>query len=139
MRRSHLNQFAWEAQDYIVKGQITTQLLVRTIRYAIERSQTFQMLRESERRFRAIFDSSFQLTKLLTPEGIVLEVNETALEFTGMRLEDIVGQADLGNGDLGSVATGLRTIAIGDRLIKSRRVFPQRNRLVSQKRPNCDT
>ncbi|MBD0340144.1 MAG: response regulator, partial [Microcoleus sp. Co-bin12] len=80
------------AQDYIVKGQITTQLLVRTIRYAIERSQTFQMLRESERRFRAIFDSSFQLTKLLTPEGIVLEVNETSLEFTGMRLEDIVGR-----------------------------------------------
>lgn len=79
------------AQDYIVKGQITTQLLVRTIRYAIERSQTFQMLRESERRFRAIFDSSFQLTKLLTPDGIVLEVNETALEFTGMRSQNIVG------------------------------------------------
>jgi PAS domain S-box-containing protein len=80
------------AQDYIVKGQITTQLLVRTIRYAIERSQTFQMLRESERRFRAIFDSSFQLTKLLTPEGIVLEVNETALEFTGMRAQNIIGR-----------------------------------------------
>jgi PAS/PAC sensor hybrid histidine kinase (EC 2.7.13.3) len=43
------------AQDYIVKGQITTQLLVRTIRYAIERSQTFQMLRESERRFSGDF------------------------------------------------------------------------------------
>ncbi|WP_445240696.1 response regulator [Microcoleus vaginatus] len=80
------------AQDYIVKGQITTQLLVRTIRYAIERSQTFQMLRESERRFRAIFDSSFQLTKLLTPEGIVLEVNETTLDFAGLRSEGIVGR-----------------------------------------------
>ncbi|MEG4440787.1 ATP-binding protein [Microcoleus sp. AT9_B5] len=80
------------AQDYIVKSHITTQLLVRTIRYAIERSQTFQMLRESERRFRAIFDSSFQLTKLLTPEGIVLEVNETALDFAGLRSEDIVGR-----------------------------------------------
>ena len=80
------------AQDYIVKGQITAQLLVRTIRYAIERSQTFQMLRESERRFRAIFDSSFQLTKLLTPKGIVLEVNQTALEFTGIRSQNIVGR-----------------------------------------------
>jgi len=80
------------AQDYIVKGQITTQLLVRTIRYAIERSQTFQMLRESERRFRAIFDSSFQLTKLLTPEGIVLEVNQTALDFAGVRSQNIVGR-----------------------------------------------
>ena len=81
------------AQDYIVKGQITTPLLVRTIRYAIERSQTFQMLKESERRFRAIFDSSFQLTKLLTPKGVVLEVNETALEFTGMRSENIIGRS----------------------------------------------
>ncbi|NJK72872.1 MAG: PAS domain S-box protein [Oscillatoriales cyanobacterium RU_3_3] len=80
------------AQDYIVKGQITTQLLVKAIRYAIERSQTFQMLRESERRFRAIFDSSFQLTKLLTPEGIVLEVNQTALEFTGMKAQNVVGR-----------------------------------------------
>jgi PAS domain S-box-containing protein len=80
------------AQDYIVKGQITTQLLVRTIRYAIERSQTFQMLRESERRFRAIFDSSFQLTKLLTPQGIVLEINQTALDFAGIRSSDIVGR-----------------------------------------------
>ncbi len=80
------------SQDYIVKGRITTQLLVRTIRYAIERSQTFQMLRENERRFRAIFDSSFQLTKLLTPDGIVLEVNETALQFTGMRSHNIVGR-----------------------------------------------
>jgi len=79
------------AQDYIVKGQITTQLLVRTIRYAIERSQTFQMLRESERRFRAIFDSSFQLTKLLTPAGIVLEINQTALEFSGIRSQNFVG------------------------------------------------
>ena len=80
------------AQDYIVKGQITTQLLVRTIRYAIERSQTFQMLRESERRFRAIFDSSFQLTKLLTPAGIVLEINQTALEFSGIRSQNFVGR-----------------------------------------------
>ncbi|NJK66314.1 MAG: response regulator [Microcoleus sp. CSU_2_2] len=80
------------AQDYIVKGQITTQLLVRTIRYAIERSQTFQMLRESERRFRAIFDSSFQLTKLLTPQGVVLEINQTTLDFAGIQSRDIVGR-----------------------------------------------
>lgn len=50
------------------------------------------MLRESERRFRAIFDSSFQLTKLLTPQGIVLEINQTALDFAGIRSSDIVGR-----------------------------------------------
>ncbi|MGE5658528.1 MAG: ATP-binding protein [Actinomycetota bacterium] len=79
------------AQDYLVKGQITPQLLVRALRYAIERSQTLHLLGESERRFRAIFDQTFQLMGLLTPEGIVLEINQTALDFAGMKLEEVVG------------------------------------------------
>ncbi len=79
------------AQDYIVKGHITSQLLVRSLRYAIERSQTLHLLTESERRFRAIFDQTFQLMGLLTPEGIVLEINQTALDFMGDTLENIVG------------------------------------------------
>lgn len=79
------------AQDYIVKGRITSQLLVRSLRYAIERSQTLHLLTESERRFRAIFDQTFQLMALLTPEGIVVEINQTALDFMGDNLENSVG------------------------------------------------
>ena len=80
------------AQDYLVKGQITTQLLVRAIRYAIERTQTLQLLQESERRFRAIFDQTFQLTGLLAPDGTVLEMNQTALKFAGVREKDVMGR-----------------------------------------------
>jgi signal transduction histidine kinase len=36
------------AQDYLVKDQVTTQLLRRTIRYTIERSQILQQIKNSE-------------------------------------------------------------------------------------------
>ncbi len=45
--------------------------------------QTEDALRASEQKFRAIFDQTFQFIGLLSPEGILLEVNKTALDFIG--------------------------------------------------------
>jgi len=42
------------AGDYLVKGQINSNILVRSIRYAIERKQAEKTLRESETRVRAL-------------------------------------------------------------------------------------
>lgn len=44
-----LQVMACGAQDYLIKDQITGQLLMRSIRYAIEREQISQQLRNSER------------------------------------------------------------------------------------------
>ncbi|MBH8565365.1 response regulator [Nostoc sp. CENA67] len=46
------------AQDYLVKGQVTGDLLVRSMRYAIERQQVENALRQSEERFRVAFKNS---------------------------------------------------------------------------------
>lgn len=47
-------------------------------------------LRKSEEKFRAIFNSTFQFTGLMTPDGILTEVNETALDFIGITREEVV-------------------------------------------------
>ncbi|MFN6461050.1 MAG: PAS domain S-box protein [Nostoc sp. DedVER02] len=49
-------------------------------------------LQESDRRFRAIFNNTFQFTGLLTPSGILLEANQTALNFGGLQLEDVINR-----------------------------------------------
>jgi len=46
----------------------------------------------SERRFRGIFDSALQFMALLEPDGTVIEVNRTALSWSGIGPEDIVGR-----------------------------------------------
>ena len=57
-----------------------------------QRKQAEQALRESERRFRAIFDSMFQFIGLMKPDGTLLQANQTALEFGGLQLADVAGR-----------------------------------------------
>ncbi|MFN6480396.1 PAS domain S-box protein [Nostoc sp. DedQUE07] len=49
-------------------------------------------LHQSDRRFRAIFNNTFQFIGLLTPAGILLEANQTALSFAGLKLEDVINR-----------------------------------------------
>jgi len=56
------------------------------------RRQAEEALQRSERRFRAIFDSAFQFTGLLTPDGRLIEANQALLDFAGARLEDLTGR-----------------------------------------------
>ena len=49
-------------------------------------------LEDQERRFRAVFDQQYQLTVLLSPDGIVEEVNKLALQTGGFTREDAVGR-----------------------------------------------
>jgi PAS domain S-box-containing protein len=56
------------------------------------RKQVERALRQSEARFRAIFDQEIQLVGLLGPTGIVLEMNRTALKSAGVGRGDVIGR-----------------------------------------------
>jgi len=47
---------------------------------------------ESERRFRAVFDQSFQLAGILDKKGRILYVNKTMLKFAGLDYEECKGK-----------------------------------------------
>ncbi|MES2732608.1 MAG: PAS domain-containing protein [Bacteroidota bacterium] len=57
-----------------------------------ERKQLEYALIESERKFRAVFNQTFQFTGLLKSNGILLEANQTALDFAGITQTDIANK-----------------------------------------------
>jgi PAS domain S-box-containing protein len=91
----------WEDADLILLDEISVQIAI-AIQQATayeqaqieqaERQRTEAALRESEQRFRGIFDNMFQFIGLLSPEGILLESNQASLTAAGIEIEDVVGQ-----------------------------------------------
>lgn len=49
-------------------------------------------LRESEKKFRAIFDQTFQFLGLLKPDGTLLEANQTSLDYAGVKLSEVINK-----------------------------------------------
>src|ERR1051326_3307749 len=81
------------AQDYLVKGQIDGQVLLRAIRYAVERKRVEEELRESEERFRLLIETVKDYAIiLLDADGRIASWNAGAECITGYRAEEIVGQ-----------------------------------------------
>src|SRR5262249_3593609 len=71
-------------------GQVTGASSVA--RDITERKRAEAALREQEFRVRAILDHTFQFIGMLSPEGILLEGNRTALEFAGVQERDVIGK-----------------------------------------------
>ena len=81
------------AQDYLIKGQLDGQVLLRAIRYAVERKRVEEELRESEERFRLLIESVKDYAIiLLDPDGRVASWNAGAERITGYCVEEIAAQ-----------------------------------------------
>jgi two-component system sensor histidine kinase/response regulator len=70
------------AQDYLVKGQIDSNLLTRAIRYAIERKRAEQALQETEDKYRSIYNNAqVALFRTRLSDGKILECNGRLAEM----------------------------------------------------------
>ncbi len=80
------------AQDYLVKGQVEGTLLVRTIRYAIERKRAEAALRESEAHTRLIVDTALDAAITIDAEGRITSWNAQAEAIFGWPRQNAVGR-----------------------------------------------
>jgi PAS domain S-box-containing protein len=71
------------AADYLVKGQITAQLLGRSIRYAMAHAETLRALGKAEAQYRQLFESSSQGIFRSGPGGELLLANPAMATICG--------------------------------------------------------
>ena len=65
---------------------------IESVRDITDRKKAENALRESERKFHAIFDQTFQFTGLMALDGTLMEANRAALEFIGAEGKDVIGK-----------------------------------------------
>ncbi|MBA3664230.1 MAG: PAS domain S-box protein [Bacteroidetes bacterium] len=78
------------ASDYLVKGEIDTEKLERSIRYCIDQNRMLKKLKASETKFRSIFENSHDVIYLSTKEGKILDVNGAAERLFGYTHEEML-------------------------------------------------
>ncbi|MCB0176989.1 MAG: response regulator [Anaerolineae bacterium] len=81
------------AQDYLVKGKIESDLLVRTLKYAIERKQSEQMIRRRNLELALLNEERHRLSTALeqTAESIIITDAENMIVYVNPAFERVTG------------------------------------------------
>jgi PAS domain S-box-containing protein len=77
------------AADYLVKDQIDPYTIERSLRYALKHKLTLKALRESENKFRIIFERSKEPFLILDSTGAVRDINNAGLSFFEYSKEEV--------------------------------------------------
>ncbi|MDF1513201.1 MAG: PAS domain S-box protein, partial [Anaerolineae bacterium] len=77
-------------ENYIFK--LPSGLVVAMFEDTFEKRKTELSLLESEERFRQFFESNAEYCYLVSPEGLIIDINRQALEVLGYSKDEIVGK-----------------------------------------------
>ena len=79
------------AQDYLVKDTLTSEILKRTIRYAIERQHAKSELQASEQRFREMIENAVDAVLIVDSDGMIQFMNPAAENLFGQSADEMIG------------------------------------------------
>jgi PAS domain S-box-containing protein len=77
---------------YVGMFGVAVGVVVIALQFARTNQQRDEQLVAATRRFRAIFDQTFQFIGLMGVDGTLLEANDTALRFAMVRSRDVIGR-----------------------------------------------
>ncbi len=80
------------AQDYLIKGQVDSNLLKRSMRYAIARKRTERALREAKDYTDNIIGSMIDSLIVFNPDMTIRKVNQATLDLLGYKEDELVGR-----------------------------------------------
>jgi len=79
------------AADYLVKGELDSEKLERTTRYALDRFIAKQQLAESEAKYRSVFEKSKDMIFIIDKSGAFLDSNNTCYKILGYSRDELIG------------------------------------------------
>ena len=62
------------------------------VKYLIPEGRDISEKKDAESKFRAVFDQTFSLVGILKTDGTILDANQSALDYIGSTLEEVVGK-----------------------------------------------
>jgi PAS domain S-box-containing protein len=78
------------AIDYLIKSELNTEKLERTIRYSLQRSETMRALRVNENKYRHIFENSPSAIFLTDEQLAFLDANPATLELFELEKKQLI-------------------------------------------------
>ena len=81
------------ATDYLIKSELSSEKLERCIRYSLERAKTLQAVKESENKYRNLFEGSKDAI-FIADDGLrLIEMNSSAAKLLGITIRELVGRS----------------------------------------------
>lgn len=78
------------ASDYLVKSEIDSEKLERSIRYCIEQNNILKKLKASEKKFRSFFENSYDVIYISNQHGDILDINKSAERLFGYTVDELL-------------------------------------------------
>lgn len=80
------------AFDYLIKSELDEDKLERTIRYSLERYMNLQKIKDSERKYRSIFEKSKDIVFIANTDMSIVTINYAVTDILEMSVEESIGK-----------------------------------------------